>query len=127
MSTQVEPRPVKVAVLGVGMSARVFHIPLILSLPSFFSLHAIWERSATKERSVARDLYGSTGVKVVSVFEDVLADPDVDLVVVSTPNDTHYPYAKASNPVPHYINPLSFQNAPIFLTNTGNSFCVGGA
>ena len=98
MSTKGEQRLIKVAVLGVGMSARVFHIPFILSLPSLFTLHTIWERSATSEHSVARDLYRSTGVKVVSTFEEILADPEVDLVVVSTPNSTHYPYAKASHP-----------------------------
>ena len=30
----------------------------------------------------------------MTTFEEVLEDKEVDLVVVSTPNLTHYPYAK---------------------------------
>ncbi|KZO99240.1 putative NAD binding Rossmann fold oxidoreductase [Calocera viscosa TUFC12733] len=87
--------PVRAAVLGTGLSATVFHIPFILAHPQYFALHSILERSATPDHSVARQRYGPN-VKVVTTYDEVLTDKDVDVVVLSTPNSTHYPYAKAA-------------------------------
>lgn len=36
------------------------------------------------------------GVKVVSAASELLDDPEIDLVVIATPNDTHFPLAKAA-------------------------------
>ena len=88
-----------VAVLGIGFSANVFHIPFIvrtcegaslvsvfltvapqLSLPELYKLHTIYERRATPTESKARDKYGNLGVKVVSTLDEVLADAEIDLV-----------------------------------------------
>jgi len=76
------------------MSATVFHIPFINSLPNLFKLHSVLERSATDERSEARNRYGSS-ITVVTTLQEVLDDNSVDCVVVGTPNVTHYPFAKA--------------------------------
>lgn len=65
--------------LGTGMSTTVFHAPFVLSLPKVFALHSIYERRATAARSEARDRYGP-GVKVVTTFEEVLEDAEVQLV-----------------------------------------------
>ena len=59
--------------------------------------HTIMERSVTPERSAARERYGSTAVKVVATLEQVLSDPEVQVVVISTPNSTHYPFAKVGD------------------------------
>ncbi|KDQ10712.1 hypothetical protein BOTBODRAFT_57915 [Botryobasidium botryosum FD-172 SS1] len=90
-----ERSPIKTAVIGMGMSATVFHIPFIRSLPNVFALHSIMERSATAARSAARDRYGND-VKVVNTFEEVVGDAEVECVVISTPNSTHFDYAKAA-------------------------------
>lgn len=97
--------PIRTAVIGTGMSATVFHIPFILSLPSLFALHAVVERSATPTKSIARDRYGSRvpNLKVVNTLDEVLNDDEVKLVVISTPNSTHFPYAKV-----HVLCALSF-------------------
>ena len=41
MNTQ----PFNVAVIGYGMSAKVFHIPLVQALPKDFKLYGILQRS----------------------------------------------------------------------------------
>ena len=51
-----------------------------LALPDLYKLHTIYERRATPTESKARDKYGHLGVKVVSTLDEVLADPEVDLV-----------------------------------------------
>ncbi|BGP17544.1 hypothetical protein JCM10213_004085 [Rhodosporidiobolus nylandii] len=85
--------PVKVAIVGVGMSTTVFHAPFILSLPDKFKLSVIVERSATAEKSKARDLY--PGVKVVNTLDEALKE-DIEAVWVLSINDTHYEFAKAA-------------------------------
>ena len=60
------------------------------------------ERGATATHSLARDRYGSE-LKVVNTLEEVVSDPDVDCVVISTPNSTHYSFAK----VRYSMAPLS--------------------
>ncbi|KAG8934221.1 hypothetical protein FRC02_010391 [Tulasnella sp. 418] len=86
--------PIKTSVLGMGLSATTFHIPFIQALPDLFVLHSIMERSATPTKSTARALYGDQ-IKVVTTLEEITGDPEVQCVVISTPNSTHYPYAKA--------------------------------
>lgn len=85
--------PINVAVIGFGMSATVFHIPFILSLPSFH-LHTIIERSATPTSSKARDAFPS--VRVVTTLDEALEDGSIDAVWVSTINDTHFDFVKKS-------------------------------
>jgi len=87
-------KPVRASVIGIGLSATVFHIPFILAHPQYFTLHSILERSATAEKSVARDKY--PGIKVVTTLQEVVGDPEVEVVVLSTPNSTHFEYAKAA-------------------------------
>ncbi|GAA5889652.1 hypothetical protein JCM6882_007093 [Rhodosporidiobolus microsporus] len=83
--------PIKVAIVGTGMSTTVFHAPFILALPDKFTLSVIVERSATQDKSKARDLY--PGVKVVNTLEQALEE-DIDAVWILSINDTHYEYAK---------------------------------
>ncbi|HVU57790.1 MAG TPA: Gfo/Idh/MocA family oxidoreductase [Puia sp.] len=80
--------PVKTALLSFGMSGRVFHAPFLHLNPGF-ELYAIWER----EKNLSKALYPY--VTVYRSFEDILKDPSIELVVVNTPNYTHYEYTKA--------------------------------
>jgi predicted dehydrogenase len=69
------------------MSGRVFHAPFLHVNPGF-EFYSVWER----EKNLAKALYPD--VKVVRSFEELLGDPAVELVIVNTPNYTHYDYAK---------------------------------
>lgn len=77
---------IKIALLSYGMSGKVFHAPF-LELHPGFELTGAWERS----KHLIQQDYPS--VKSYASLEELLAD-DVDLVVVNTPVDTHYDYAK---------------------------------
>lgn len=82
--------PVRVAILGTGMSLTVFHHPLIAALSDKFSLVCVLERSG---KGTAKAICGQQ-VKVVTTLDEVINDQGVDLVVVSTPNKTHFEYCK---------------------------------
>jgi scyllo-inositol 2-dehydrogenase (NADP+) len=70
-----------VGLIGYGLAGASFHAPL-LSVEPAFRLSAVVTRSVD---AVARDW---PGVRVLSV-EALLADPEIDLVVVATPTDSH--------------------------------------
>jgi len=80
--------PVRTALLSFGMSGRVFHAPFLHLNPGF-ELCAIWER----EKNLSKALYPY--VRVYRSFEEILNDPAIELVVVNTPNYTHYEFTKA--------------------------------
>lgn len=80
-------QPIKTALLSYGMSGRIFHAPFLQTVPGF-AFYAAWERS---KRTVQEKF---PAVKSVATLEELLADEAVELVIVNTPNYTHYTYAK---------------------------------
>lgn len=78
---------INAALVSFGMSGRVFHAPFIYHHPSFH-LEGSWERK-TKNIQAAYP-----GTKSYASYDDLLSDPNVDLVIVNSPNDTHFQYAK---------------------------------
>lgn len=79
--------PIKTALCSFGMSGWVFHAPFITVHPDF-SFYAVFERS----KNLAEQKY--PGVITYRTLEAMLEDKQVELVVVNTPNYTHYDYAK---------------------------------
>jgi predicted dehydrogenase len=79
--------PIKTALCSFGMSGWVFHAPF-LHLHKGFELYAVWERS----KNLAEQKY--PGIKTFRTLEDMLADEAVELVVVNTPNYTHFDYTQ---------------------------------
>jgi scyllo-inositol 2-dehydrogenase (NADP+) len=77
-------RKIRTALLSYGMSGEVFHVPL-LEAHGGFEIVSIWQRNNAKP---VRHRY-----RVVSDYRDILNDTSVDLVVVNTPNDSHFIYA----------------------------------
>jgi predicted dehydrogenase len=80
-------QPIKTALLSFGMSGKVFHAPF-LQVNEGFELDAVWERT----KNEAERLY--PGVKTYRTLEELLADEAVELVIVNTPNSTHFEYTK---------------------------------
>jgi predicted dehydrogenase len=77
------------ALCSYGMSGKVFHAPLISAEPQL-RLHTILQRSGDSA------LGDYPHAHIAKSFDDVLANPDIDLVVVNTPNEHHYPMTKAA-------------------------------
>ena len=79
--------PIKTALCSFGMSGWVFHAPFLQVHPGF-DLYAVWERS----KKLAQEKYPN--VKSYDTLDELLKDEAIELVVVNTPNYTHYDYAK---------------------------------
>ena len=78
---------IKTALLSYGMSGKVFHAPF-LDLHPGFELAGSWERS---QKNIQEDYpLAQSFPSLASILEDT----SIDLVVVNTPIDSHYDYAK---------------------------------
>jgi scyllo-inositol 2-dehydrogenase (NADP+) len=80
-------QPIKTALCSFGMSGWVFHAPFI-HLHEGFELYAVFERT----KNLAEEKY--PGIKTFRSLEAMLADDEIELVIVNTPNYTHFDYAK---------------------------------
>lgn len=80
-------QPIQTALCSFGMSGWVFHAPFIHIHPGF-NLYAVVERT----KNLAAEKY--PGVITYRSLEDMLADDAIELVVVNTPNYTHYEFTK---------------------------------
>ena len=78
---------INTALVSFGMSGKVFHAPFIASNPNF-KLVGSWERSSQNIEAAY------PGTKSYSSYEEILTDASIDLVVVNSPNDSHYTYTK---------------------------------
>lgn len=78
---------IKTGIVGFGMSASVFHCPLVESNPHL-KLAAVVERHGDKSKQQYPN------IKLARSIDELLAMDSIELVVVTTPNDTHVPYAK---------------------------------
>jgi len=78
---------ISTAIIGFGLSGRVFHAPLLHIHPNF-EIKKIVERS----RQDSKALYPY--VQVEKNLEDVLSDKNIELVVVTTPNVFHFSMVK---------------------------------
>ncbi|KAI8339136.1 hypothetical protein BC941DRAFT_512360 [Chlamydoabsidia padenii] len=80
-------KQVNVGVIGFGMSAATFHCPLIVSSP-YLNLVAVVERHNNKSQKAY------PGIQTVKSTEELFDMANVDLVVITTPNDSHFNLAK---------------------------------
>ena len=79
---------IDVGLIGFGLGGKAFHAPVISAVEGL-RLAAVLERHENR----AAEIY--PGVKTVRSVEGLLAIPSIKLVAISTPNDTHFSYAKA--------------------------------
>ncbi len=82
-------RIINTGICSYGMSGKIFHAPFIHAHP-LFNLSAIVERHRDESRAKYPDS------KLYRSFEELLADKDIELIVVNTPVQTHFEYAKAA-------------------------------
>lgn len=86
---KMAPPPVRVGVIGYGLSAKIFHVPLLQALPHLYQLHAIVQRHPQPGNDAARDY---PAVEIFASAEDMLgAAAVINLVIVTTPPATHVP------------------------------------
>ncbi|NID05357.1 oxidoreductase [Luteibacter jiangsuensis] len=82
-------QPIRTGLIGYGTAGAVFHAPLIAAA-SGLRLTAIASRRAEE---IARDF---PEAKAYENPQSLIDDPDIELVVIATPNETHAALARAA-------------------------------
>ncbi|MEZ4902769.1 MAG: Gfo/Idh/MocA family oxidoreductase [Spirosomataceae bacterium] len=89
MMQQQHTTKLNVGLIGFGLSGRYFHTPFLKVSP-YFNLTKVVTRNSASVHTF------DPAIEVVGSAEELLADTSIDLVFVCTPNDLHFPYAKAA-------------------------------
>lgn len=80
-------REIGVAVIGFGLAGQVFHAPFVSAVPGL-RLEAIVQRKGDQ----AAKAYPSA--RILRTVDEALRDSAIQMVVVGTPNETHFALAK---------------------------------
>jgi scyllo-inositol 2-dehydrogenase (NADP+) len=80
-------KSVHVGLIGYGFSGRVFHAPVLTAVDGLELKKVV---SSNKEKVHA----DYPEAEVVEHVEELWQDEQIDLVIIATPNVTHYPFAK---------------------------------
>jgi predicted dehydrogenase len=78
---------IEVGLVGFGLAGRAFHAPVIRAVPGMH-LAAILQRSGNEAAEKYPD------ARIVRGLDELLAIREIRLVVIATPNDTHYSFAR---------------------------------
>lgn len=78
---------IKTGLASFGMSGQIFHAPFISTHPQF-QLYKIVERS----KELSKEKYPDACI--VRSVEELVEDKEIELVIINTPDNTHYPYAR---------------------------------
>jgi scyllo-inositol 2-dehydrogenase (NADP+) len=81
-------RDIPVGLIGYGIAGAVFHAPLIRACPQL--------RLAAIATSRKEQVEALGGVRAVPTVAELLYDPEIRLVVVASPSDTHFELAGAA-------------------------------
>jgi predicted dehydrogenase len=80
---------IKVGLIGYGMASRVFHVPLIQSIPDFKLKKIVQRHDNTANQHLS-------SVEVVRETASLLQDDEIELVVIATSNSSHFELARQS-------------------------------
>lgn len=78
---------INTCIIGFGISARVFHAPFLVNNP-LYNWTAVVERTTNNAQVLKPD------IKTYRSLEEALTDTKLDLFIITSPNETHYPFAK---------------------------------
>ncbi len=78
---------IHVGLASFGMSGMVFHAPFLTTNPGFY-LTKILERTPKGSNRIYPE------VTVVNRYDDLVNDPELELIVVNTPDHTHFDLAR---------------------------------
>lgn len=81
--------PIKIGIIGFGLSGQIFHAPF-LHVHNGFEIKKVVERHDKKSKKIY------PYVEVVKDFNELIHDPEIDLIIHCTPNIYHFPYVKES-------------------------------
>ena len=84
MPTLESNNPIRAVVVGYGYAGRQIHVPLVRLEPAL-QLHGICSGDPAKRDAIRSQF----ACRTYATFDEVIADAEVDLVILATPNALH--------------------------------------
>jgi predicted dehydrogenase len=81
--------PIKVGIAGLGRSGWNIHGKTLGEMSEYFQILSVTDSNAERLGEIAE----SVGCRAASSLEGMLADPDLELIVIATPNAFHSTHA----------------------------------
>jgi predicted dehydrogenase/threonine dehydrogenase-like Zn-dependent dehydrogenase len=121
---------IRVALVGAGEFAKSAHLPNLQQLSALYHLRAVVSRTGSSARGVGEQ-FGAD--YVTADYDEVLADPDVDMVLIATRHHLHAGQAiraaQAGKAIflekPMALNLEELERLEAVLQETGVPFMVG--
>jgi predicted dehydrogenase len=88
--------PIRVGVIGFGFVSKTFHVPLLKATDGY-KIAAVSSSHPADVKAVLPD------VDVVSDPKALATHPDIDVVLIASPNQTHAPLAEAAMRAGHNV------------------------
>lgn len=89
-STPAKGKIIRYAVVGAGNFVRSMHLPNLYQMKDKFYLRAVMSRTGASA-AVLANIYGAE--YYTNDYQDILNDPEIDMVLISTRHDLHAPMA----------------------------------
>lgn len=83
-------KQINVAIVGYGMSGRIFHLPPLLKNNAYHVVAIMTNNQTTIDE--LKQKYPT--IAIVSTLSEIEQDSEIDLVVLATPNEVHFDYTK---------------------------------
>lgn len=83
-------KKIKTAIAGYGKGAKIYNAPIISSVDGF----KISKILTSSEENIAAAKEDFPESQVVSKYNEILKDPDIELVIITTPNHLHKSFAE---------------------------------
>jgi scyllo-inositol 2-dehydrogenase (NADP+) len=103
--------PIRVGISGFGRSGCGIHATTLTLLPELYSVKAVFDPLPGRSTDSPQP-----GIAAHASFEDLIADPDLELIVVSSPNKWHARQARAALAAGKHVlceKPFGFTTADV--------------
>lgn len=80
----------RTAIIGYGLSGKHFQLPLLHHHEAFLVTHIFTRNAASIEEIKKID----PSITIPSTVDEIFDSPDIDIVIIATPNEFHIPYTK---------------------------------
>lgn len=90
---------IELGIIGAGTVAEYGHLPALANIPGV-KVRAIADQNLERARKLAQDYHIE---HVLQSYEELLAIPSLDVVIVATPVETHYPIVMTASSAQKHV------------------------
>lgn len=79
--------PIHTGLIGFGFSGSTFHAPIIKTIDTLQITNVLSSQPDKVKQHFPK-------AKICESIDEIIQDPEIELVIITSPNQTHYPYAR---------------------------------